>query len=243
MSDQWGNQDRGTGPEYGQPPQNFQSGQQFPPGPGFPGAPQYPGWPGGAPYQPPVRQSNGLAIAGFILAILFWPVGLILSIFGLVRSNKIGRAGRGLAIAGIIISVVFGAGTVALVVVAAKSPAADPGCIAERSTVLTYQSALNSEESRLTTDESSHPSAVADDIGPFLSTLQQVNTGLGQAASESVHASVKSAITTLDGDIQANITLLQAAQGVNPDQADSSAGQAGQIGTDEDAVNKLCSTL
>ena len=60
----------------------------------------------------PQRQSNGLAIGGFICALiglLIFPleiIGLILSIFGLVRANKLNGAGRGLAIAGIVISII-----------------------------------------------------------------------------------------------------------------------------------------
>ena len=57
-------------------------------------------------------QQNGLAIGGFICALiglLIFPleiIGLVLSIIGLVRAPKMGGKGRGLAIAGIIIAVV-----------------------------------------------------------------------------------------------------------------------------------------
>lgn len=47
---------------------------------------------------------NGLAIAGFILAFLLAPLGLILSLVGLNKSKEVGGQGRDLAIAGIVVS-------------------------------------------------------------------------------------------------------------------------------------------
>ncbi len=51
--------------------------------------------------------TNGMAIAGFICAIIgFNIVGLILSIVGLSNAKKTNGSNKGLAIAGIIISIV-----------------------------------------------------------------------------------------------------------------------------------------
>ncbi len=65
-------------------------------------------------YAPPVQQgtngtssnqTNGFAIAGFVLAFFMPLIGLVLSIVGLVKSKKdFGGSGKGLAIAGIVIS-------------------------------------------------------------------------------------------------------------------------------------------
>jgi hypothetical protein len=55
-------------------------------------------------------KTNGLALAGFICAVLLFPafIGLILSIIGLVQINNSQgmQKGKGLALAGIIISAV-----------------------------------------------------------------------------------------------------------------------------------------
>ena len=51
------------------------------------------------------KQTNGMAIAGFILSFFFALLGLIFSIIGLNKS-KTTNSGRGLSIAGIIISIV-----------------------------------------------------------------------------------------------------------------------------------------
>ena len=62
-------------------------------------APSYPG-------QPTSASWDGMAIAGFVLSFIFWPVGLVLSILGLRNTRRNGTRGRGLAIAGIVISIV-----------------------------------------------------------------------------------------------------------------------------------------
>ena len=81
-------------PGYAQQPYG-QPGVQ----PGYPQPPQY-----GAP----VRPTEGLAIAGLITAIFFWPAGIIISPIALSKIKKNGNNGRGLAIAGIIVSIVLG---------------------------------------------------------------------------------------------------------------------------------------
>ena len=54
----------------------------------------------------PVSQTNGYAIAGFVLSFFIWILGLIFSVMGYNRSKLLGGSGRGLAIAGIVISIV-----------------------------------------------------------------------------------------------------------------------------------------
>ena len=58
-------------------------------------------------YQQPVQQTNGMAIAGFVLSFIIPLLGLIFSIIGYSKSKQMNGANRGLALAGIIISSVF----------------------------------------------------------------------------------------------------------------------------------------
>ena len=55
--------------------------------------------------QQPAKASNGIAVAGFVLAFLFAPLGLILSLVGLQKAKQLGGEGQGLAIAGLVISI------------------------------------------------------------------------------------------------------------------------------------------
>jgi hypothetical protein len=84
-------------------------------------------------YPPPVKQGNGFAVAGVILAIFAPLLGLIFSIIGLAKSGARAGAGKVLSIVGIILSVVVGVGATIVVVTlvnhVASSTAADPGCI------------------------------------------------------------------------------------------------------------------
>jgi hypothetical protein len=70
-----------------------------PPPPGYP--------PPGYGYGPPAKSgTNGLAIAGFVLAFFCSILGLIFSIIGLNQAKQRNQGGQGLAIAGIIISAI-----------------------------------------------------------------------------------------------------------------------------------------
>jgi hypothetical protein len=94
---------------YGQSPYGGYSGDPNDPnnpyryGPPEP-QPQY----GQYPYwgQQPPPGTNGMAIAGFVLAFFCTPLGIVFSAVGLNQTNRTGQKGRGLAIAGLVISIV-----------------------------------------------------------------------------------------------------------------------------------------
>ena len=56
--------------------------------------------------QTPPPGTNGMAIAGFVLAFFCTPLGIVFSAIGLSQTNRTGQSGRGLAIAGLVISIV-----------------------------------------------------------------------------------------------------------------------------------------
>jgi hypothetical protein len=78
------------------PGNQYPGGQQNPGGYPPPGYGQYP--------QPGAQGTNGMAIAGFVLAFFCSLLGLIFSIIGLNQAKARGQGGQGLAIAGIVIS-------------------------------------------------------------------------------------------------------------------------------------------
>ena len=74
------------------------------------------GMPVGGQGAPAPAGTDGMAIAGLVLAFLAWPVGLGLSIAALVRTRRSGRPGKGLAIGGIVVSALAFVGTVISVI-------------------------------------------------------------------------------------------------------------------------------
>lgn len=63
------------------------------------------------------RTTSRWAVLRLVLAVLFWPLGVVFSVLGLRETGDRGpRAGRGLAIAGLAVSAVAFVITVVLVV-------------------------------------------------------------------------------------------------------------------------------
>lgn len=50
---------------------------------------------------------NALAVIGFVLAFVFCPAGLVVSLIALRSTSRTGERGKGLAIAGTVVSLVF----------------------------------------------------------------------------------------------------------------------------------------
>lgn len=103
-------------PQYAQQaPQYAQQPQYAQPGYPQPGQPPYaqPGY-----GQPP---TEGLAVAGLITGILFWPAGIIISPLALSKIKKTGNGGKGLAIAGLILSIIGALGTIAAIILTVVS--------------------------------------------------------------------------------------------------------------------------
>jgi hypothetical protein len=257
VSEQWGQPEQPDGgwsipqPEQdpnrqqGQPPYDAvpsfgdgqqQYGQQVPPQPMYGQAPQYgapqPGFDPAYAYPAygPTGGSNGVAIAGFVLAIVFWPLGLILSIVGVVKSGNLGGKGRGLAIAGIAISVVFAILTAVLIFVGSSAPAADPGCTSA-------ESQLSALDSQITADENDPTSLIAD--------LNTAKTDLDSSLTQARHQDVHNQIQLVDSDLG---TFLADYNSLSSD-PDSSVSQdqlqddVSKLQTDGDDLDTLCSTF
>src|SRR5262249_926005 len=137
--------------QYGNPPPPQYGGSTYrsPSGGGPYGSAPTSGGPygggpaGGPPYGGPPQQpgTNGLSIAGLVLAFLFAPLGFILSIVALIQAGKRGQKGKGLAIGGIIVSLLIMIVSGVLIVAAAStvstvSKLADPGCTTGKAAIL-----------------------------------------------------------------------------------------------------------
>jgi hypothetical protein len=230
-------------PQYGQPPYGHpQYGQpqygQPPYGPPQPGSGGY--------YAPPVKQGNGFAVAGIILAIFVPILGLIFSIIGLVTSKARAGAGKTLSIVGIVVSIVVGAGASVAVALAihsvAQSPAADPGCISAERNARQVASTLNADDAALTKDEN-NPAAVRADLQKFLSDMQSVQGPLSSAEDQAQHQLVKTRIAALTSDISAFDSAMQAIENGDTSQASQANALATKLQHDGDALDSTCSTL
>jgi hypothetical protein len=178
--------------------------------PAAPGAPVYPPPPTQAP-----KTTNGLAIAGLILAFLAPLIGLILSIVGLSQAKKRNQNGRGLAIAGIIISIVLtiAYGAITATVFSKVAALADPGCTTGKAAILDNQT------------KAADPATMKDGI-------QATIKGLDDAAAKADSADVRKAMKALSADYTKLLAGL--------DSGNADPGLLGQISQDAEQIDKLC---
>ena len=229
-----GGQPTGYPPTGGQPPAYSPPGGQppgYPPAGGQPSAyPPAGGQPAGYPPYPPTdgppyykptqapQKTAGVAIAGLILAFLFFPLGLIFSIIGLVVTGKGGKGGRGLAVAGLVISLLAGAGAIVVIAKVGKNitTIADPGCVRGKRVILDNGDLGGST-----------------DITVVKSKLQTVITGLDEAAADAEHDNVRTAVKTLADDYRQLQTALNSG-------SEAPADLESRVATDANRIDDLC---
>lgn len=200
---------------YGAQP-GYNAGQQFGQAPAY-----------GYPVQQE-KQSNGFAIAGFILSLL--PLlGLIFSIIGLVRSGKVGGKGRGLSIAGIILSIALGIGySIGIAHIANSATALDPGCTSA-------ESRFNALDGQVQSDSSN--------MNALLNDLDSMQQALQSSAGQAVHDSVKTKLQAASSDLAATITDLKGIQAGTSTDTTKLETDLQQFETDGTALDTLCSTF
>jgi hypothetical protein len=180
------------------------------------GPPPAAGFPQVAPPSPASQGTNGLSIAGFILAFIAAPIGFILSIIGVAVAGRRGQKGKGLAIAGIVISVVImGAGIAGIVALGGKvETLTDPGCTTGKAAILDNESKVN------------NPDTMKEG---FQATID----GLNSAVAKAKHDNVRAALQAVLGDyteLQKNLN-----SGTAPSQDVLNRAQA-----DGDKLDSLC---
>ncbi|GAA0559257.1 hypothetical protein GCM10010172_47890 [Paractinoplanes ferrugineus] len=159
----------------------------------------------------PAQKTSGLAIAGFIFAFVFSPIGFVLSLIALFKTGAGKAAGRGLAIAGLIISVL---GTIVIglllagVFAVANSKVLDAGCTDGKDAI--YKSST-------TVDEAS---------------VQATIDGLNAAAAKTKHDDVKAANLALAEDYKALLKGMKT--------GDAPADLQNKLTKDAEAFDKLC---
>ncbi|HET9654014.1 MAG TPA: DUF4190 domain-containing protein [Kineosporiaceae bacterium] len=177
-----------------------------------------PGSPTSYPASQAAPGTNGLAIAGLILAIFVFPVGLVLSVVGLIQARRKGQKGKGLAILGILIALGELALVIAVVVFFGQNATTlvDPGCVKAKQVIL--------KDGDL--GQSSDPAVLK-------SKLQTVLSGLDAAAAAAEHDNVRSTVKAL----RADFAQLQDALNTGQEPA---AGLQDKVTADANAVDNLC---
>jgi hypothetical protein len=229
-------------PSYGQ--QSYGQSQQYPPydqppygGPGG----QYGGGPGGQ-YPPPYgpeKRGNGFAIAGIILAVLLWPLGLVFAIIGLVKSRARAGAGKALSIVAIVVAVVVGAASISIVVILRNSTLADPGCRSAESSFRGFLPTVAADDSAISKDVH-NPTAEKADIRKFSADIQTIVTELNAASAMSTHQSVKDKINKMSSDMSGMVTAIKAVENGNASQASAIESYASKLQPDGAAIDQIC---
>jgi len=223
-------------------------------GPGsFPhGNPHFP--PGLGPLGMPPRNgtnaTNGMAIAGVVLAVFFWPLGLVFSIIGLVKSKALGGVGRTMAIVGLVLSTIFGVGTivgaVVLVNVVKNAPALDPGCRYTEPAIATFLPEISADQTNVDNDiASDNQAAMQTDTTKTVGDLQSLQIGFDRAIDASTHESLKAAAGVATNDVTALTTDLESLEIDSPDsvtplQVDTDFGT---LTSDILPINTICGTF
>lgn len=198
----------------------------------------------GAPYGGAIsKQTNGLALAGAITAII--PVvGLVLSIVGLARVKTLGGAGRTAGTIGIVLGLLFTGGIGFGIYKLVNSTAADPACLTSEADILSMDAKVTSDESAMSSAASSGNAAQQlTAANALLSDLQTIKADLDRDVAKATHTDVKGKISILDEDLGTVATDLKRMIGGDSSVRSSGLSAINQLETDANAVDKVCSNV
>lgn len=213
--------------------------------PPYGGLPRYPSPErAGGRYSPeiPSPRGNGFAVAGIILAFLFWPLGLTLAIVGLAKSGARAGAGRVLSIVAIVVAALVGAASVSVAAVVAidKPTVADPGCVSAESAFRAMHSTLSSDDAAIARDQNNRAAAIAD-INRLAADDQTLVTQLNAAKAEAAAQSVKNKIGTMSSDLSGMLAAIKGAENGGASQLSMLDTYQSRIKGDGSAIDEACS--
>lgn len=196
--------------------------------------------PGPARSRRPVKESNGVAVAGAVLS--FVPLlGLLLSIIGLAMAKARNGGGRTAGTVGVVLSLLFSGALGYGVYKVANSTAADPACLSAEADVLKLTSTLNTDGTALNaasqgTDKARFTTA-AD---KFVSDVDSLEGQLTQAQAEATHTDVRTAIANLDTDLSSFTTGMHQAISGNTSNESATTQAVNRLQSDGDSLDGLC---
>lgn len=180
-----------------------------------------------------VKRFNAFAVAGLLLAFAIWPLGLLFSIIGLVKSKARAGSGQGLSIAGIVVSLVE-AGIVIWFLVALFNTGSLPGCSAEND-FSAMLNKFNADGNALMQDQgdSSAERAAAQH---FIGDAQTLRSELTAAAAQAQDQSIRAKIGVMTSDLDAMTSSLHAV-------SHGDANQINQVFTTQTALTNEATSL
>lgn len=163
--------------------------------------------------------TDGMAIAGLVLAFLVWPVGLGLSIAALVRTRRSGRPGKGLAIAGIAVAAAVFVATVISTIYFVTAGIALVEAEEERVAAVAEEAAEAAEAAKLLAAEEA-AAAAAESVAPAEPAAPVVEGSLLLPASVAGLTGVERGCEILFADDpQSFYSIITTADPAGPDEA------------------------
>jgi hypothetical protein len=191
----------------------------------------------------PARR-NLAALLGLILAVPLWPVGLVLSAFGLFNAFT-RRTGKVVAIIGLVLSTVTGGAIVALVVTATStvnaSTALDPGCASVETSLATDLSTLQTDAATLESNENSASSS-STSIDTVNGDLRKIQADLTIASSDATHAAVQTDLSAVNTQLQTVMTGLTGIQSHSTSSEGAAAAALTTLKSADANLDALCAT-
>ena len=189
-----------TQPPVGQPqPPNGQLPQPGGPGDDYPPA---------LPPVTPVKRVNAYAVAGIVLGILFFPLGLLFSIIGLVKSKARAGSGKVLSIVGIVVSLAGAATFIGYAVEVSHLLTGDPGCIAAENDSTAMMNTFSADIDAIIHNEGTSAERAA--VQHFIGHAQALRSELTVAAAKAQRQPVRAEIGIMINDLDTMTSGLQA---------------------------------
>ena len=188
-----------------------------------------------------VRQgSNTVAVVGLVFAVLVWPLGTILSLSGLIRSGKLGGAGRTAGIVGLVLSLLVGAGSTAFLVLNHHTPV-DPGCVTAEAGVTAFRTHVTTDQAAIQNAEALDNETLLDtDIDGLVNDMITDEGVIHKAAPAATSVELQNADSAMDSDLQTVITGYQALQQGDTSQTTQTTTASSAVLTDATTIDGLC---
>lgn len=194
--------------------------------------------PEGEPYDlAPPKRTNRLATAG-CLSFLVPPLGLTLSIIGLIRSHDRGGTGRSPALAGIVLAFLAVSGYSFGIHKLVASTALDPGCISAETAMNSYLPTASADEQRMKnikSTEAAHALLLSSVNG-----AEALESKIYESELEATHTTVRSQLTMVDGDLNEEIDDWVEIGNNNPVGGRDLLAHANQIQENATQLDSIC---